>query len=307
MMRSPAAFPSFGREVALGLQAAVRRWPLALALYLPNLVLGLLSALPIFLAGEALGQLGPWTARLAEGDLANTLIEFSALRQASPPAELRAAGGDLVWALLLLALGVLAQGTAYNLLAGAVLGRLAGDDDVTFGSAFRRWAGPMFWFGFLALMVVLLAGTLGVVLVALLPVDGSASLLVKPLLGLGWFALLNGWLEVARASMVARSDPRALRALGRAITLPGRVWLPAIVLWLLLGLVGALYLGLGGSLAVAVPGALALLAVAVQQLVAFAGAWLKLARLGIALGVARATAGPNLATSSASRRYTARF
>jgi hypothetical protein len=291
-MASRAAAPSFWREVALGLLAAGRRWPLALVLYAPNLVLGLLSALPVFRAGQSLGRLGPWTTALADGDLVNALIEFSAMREEVPPPELQAAGGDFVWALLLLTLGLLVQGLAYNLLVGPVLGRLAGDDDVSFGGAFRRWAGPMVWFGLLALVVFLPVAGLGLVAVALLPVDGSASLLVKPLLGLGWLALLNGWLEVARAGMVTSGDARALRSLGRAVTMPGRVWLLALALWLLLGLLGALYLGLGGSLAVAVPSTLALLAVAAQQLVAFVGSWLKLARLGMALGVARAAGEP---------------
>ena len=91
--------------------------------------------------------------------------------------------------------------------------------------------------------------------------------------------------------MVARDDPRALRALGRALAAPFRrpgLILGAVALWLALGLLGAIYSAAGATAVVSIPLALSLLALLLQQAIAFGGAWLKVLRLAVALAVARA-------------------
>lgn len=271
--------------------AGARRWRLALALYVPSLVLGLLSALPVFLAADALGRLGPWAAEVATGGIVSVLLELSAqAAEGQPPPEARQALAGLGLGATLLALGVFVQGILYNVLAGGVLARLAARDGSSFWGACRRWAWPMIWFGVLALLVVALLGGAGLVIVALMPLGGSASWLARPALALAWLAILNGWLELSRADMVARGDRRALRSLGRTLVLAARpgLFLGLLGLWLLLGLIGVVYTLVGGDFVLSVPVGLPLLALAIQQLVAFGGGWLKLLHLAVALGIAQA-------------------
>lgn len=269
---------------------ALRRWRLALALYLPSLLLGLLAAAPVFLAGDALARLGPWTARLAAGDFLNTFFELSAMRLGQePPAEARAAVGDLVQAVLVLPLVILLHGLLYNLLAGGVLAGLSGQSADSFWRALRRWAWPMLWFGLLALPLFLALGGLGLTLVALLPL-GEALTWLQLVLALAWLACLDGLLELARADMVARGDRRALHALGRALALPARpgLFLRVLAVWLLLGLAGLVFALLNGNVTLGLPAVWPLLLLAATQALALAGAWLKLLRLAAALGLARA-------------------
>lgn len=278
--------------VVSGAGVALRRWPLALALYLPNLLVGVLAAVPVFLAGTVLAPLGPWTARLATADFANTFFELSAVRlgQDTPDAA-RLALANFVQAVLILPLAVVLQGVLYNVVAGGVLEGLAGERAGSFWRGLRRWVGPMLWFGLLALPFFVVLAGLGLLLVALLPL-GEALAWPRLTLALVWLACLNGLLEWARADMVARGDRRALRALGRALALPSHpgLFLWGVAVWLLLGLAGFAFALLNANAILTLPADWPTLVLATQAL-ALVGAWLKLLRLGAALGLVRA-AGP---------------
>jgi hypothetical protein len=105
-----------------------------------------------------------------------------------------------------------------------------------------------------------------------------------------WLSVLNGFLELARADLVVGSHRGAARALGRAFALPGRPRLlaSALLLWALLGLLGAAHVAVGSVMVASVPASALLPAFLAQQAVAFLGAWLKLLRLATALNLAAA-------------------
>lgn len=283
------AAPSLFSRLGDAARVAARRRRLALALYLPSLLLGLLATIPIFLVGENLARLGPWTARLAAGDFLNMLSEVALLGRAEGvPPEARLAAANYTWAIVLLPLGILLQGLLYNLLSGAVLEGLAGQTPDSFGDALRRWAWPSLWFGLLALPLYLVLAAAGLWLVVWLPL-GDVISWPRLLPAVAWLAYLDGMLELARADMVARGDRRALRSLGRTLALASR---PGLLLrcagvWLLLGLASVAFSLLNGNVIPGLPPVWPLLLLATQAL-ALAGAWLKLLRLSVALPLARA-------------------
>jgi len=285
-MAMVSAPPSFSGRIAVLAGRAIRRWPLALALYLPSLLLALLASIPAFVAADTLGHLGPWTARLVAGDFLNTLYEMQNV--AGVPPELGASGASVGLAVLIAALGIPLQGLVYALLAGGVLERLVGREEGSFWGACRRWAGPMIWFGILALLAFLVLAGLGLIVLVVLPAGGFAGLLWKPAVFVAWLACVGGLFELARADMVVRRDPRALAVLGRAFALVARpgLFLRALALWLLLALLGAAYNLATGAAVLSLPSGLPALTVVVQQVVALGGGWLKLLRLAVALGLA---------------------
>lgn len=285
-----------GQQLRHAFAAAGRHWRLALALYLPTAVIGLLTAVPVFLAADAFGRLGPWTTRLAMGDIQNVLFDLSTVNLTPGaggelPPEIGAAVGNLSLAVLLLLAGLFLQGLAYNLLAGGVLEGLSGRGRYSFWRACRRWGWPMVWFGLLSLPVFVVLAGAGLLVLLALPGAGEGAALVKVALAVGWLSAVNGLVELGRADMVARDNPRALRALGRALAAPFRrpgLIMAAAGVWLALGLLGAVYTAGGNAAVVAIPLALSAVALVAQQLVAFGGAWLKVLRLAVALGVAQA-------------------
>jgi hypothetical protein len=290
--------PASGRpsrvHVKRALAAAVSHRRLVLALYLPSALLALVTAAPVFLAAHTLSLLGPWVPRAAEGGQLRFLLEVGASNAASsmleepPLPELTgAARGVLVGALGAL-FGVFLQGLAYNVVAGGVLERLAKSPDGSFWNACRHWVWPMLRFGILALLGLLALGGAGMALIAVLPGSAPSSLLAKVGGAVLWLALVNGTLELGRADMVVRRDRRAARALVRAIALPARpaLFLQAVTLWAALAAVGAAYWGFTGAALATIPTTAVFAAFAAHQVVAALGAWLKLARLALAIEVA---------------------
>jgi hypothetical protein len=280
---------SFGSEVSQGMASALRRWPLALALYVPGLLLSLVATAPVLLGVDALGRMGPWAARLAEGDVGNVLFELTGGQQGLPP-EVGAAFGGVLLGTAVLLLAVPLQGLMYNVLVGGVIDHLAGRSTGSFWSACRRWAGPMIRIGLAGFALFLLLAIAGLIVLAIVPLPGSISWWLEPLLAGLWLAVLNGLLETARAGMVAGEDPGAMRALGKAFSLLSRsgLVLPTLGLWLALGLASGAYAVVSAFGVSSVPANAPLAIFAVQQLFAFAGAIVKLVRLGAAVGVSRA-------------------
>jgi hypothetical protein len=298
-----------------GTRSAGRNPALALALYAPSASIALLTAAPMFLVMQGLAAAGPWAERVAVGDYLNVLLELGAAaagqgalgREATRTTTASALVTALAFAAVPIGIGL--QGLAYALVSGGVLARLGGDAATPFARLCARQAGPMVRFHLLALGLIATLGLLGALALALagqLALDrigdrslglaaGSAAapLLVTgggTLVWLGWVSAVDGLLEVGRADLVARADRGATRALGRALALATRPGLlaPAALVWLGLGLLTAL----GWALGVAVGGALApralLVGLALDQVIALAGAWLKVLRLAAAVEIARA-------------------
>jgi hypothetical protein len=125
--------------------------------------------------------------------------------------------------------------------------------------------------------------------------SGTAPLLVTGgavVAWVAWLGAINGLLELGRADMVRRGDRGAARAVGRALALLARPRLlaGACLAWLGLGALSGLVWALGAAAAGALWPSALLLAFALQQVVALAGAWLKLLRLAVALEIARSAA-----------------
>lgn len=271
--------------------ASLRRWPLALALYVPGAALAFASAVPIFFAAVALESGGPWVAEIAEGGLANVLLEVAAAGSSRgalgepPAAAFEAAGAGAVAGLAGAPVAVLLQGLAYTFVSGGVLARLVGGREAPFLPVCRRWFWPMLRFGALALLVLVVLAGLGLAAIAVSPGGGASVVALKALAAVAWVGCVDGLLETARADMVARDDPSALGALGRAFGLVVRTPLlaQAVLLWLALAALGGVLSSVAVVALAGVP-ALALLAAAlVQQGLALLGAWLKLIRLAVAV------------------------
>jgi hypothetical protein len=302
---------------------------LALALYAPSALLALLAAAPMLPLMLGLARRGPWVDRLAAGDYLNVLAEVgasAAAARALGPAAARPSDVStdaLALALLAPPLGLALQGLAYAAVAGGLLTRLGGDASTPFPRACARWLWPMVRFELLALALIGSLGLLGAGALGLAGASALDRLAGRPLgLGVGsgaapllvtagalaawalWLGAINGLLEVGRADMVERNAPGAARALGRALALLGRPRLLASagLAWLGLGALGALLWALGWIAAAALgPGAL-VAGLLLQQVVALAGAWLKLLRLAVAIEIARALRRPRARSGSAPSR-----
>ena len=257
-----------------GLTAAARQPLLALLLYLTSLLPATLTAV---LAGLAAGS-QPWAVGLLAGDWLNLLVEIVAAVIAS------GRFGEVALPFLLVALigalALLAQALLYAVAAGGILERLRDSDGPpgSFWGDCRRWFWPS-----------VRLGLLGMVPFAGLALGGLALLvLLGPTLalpgGVACLAVLGGWLELARAGMVARGDPRAVAALRRSARLMLQPrWLVQVVpVWLILAAlswaVSVAQFSVGSA---SVPGT------AVAQAALLVGAWLKVARLATALAIIR--------------------
>ncbi len=286
------------REAPSGpLVRSARDLRLALALYLPSLVLGTVSSALVFVAGTALDRTGDWTREIAAGNGANVALELAtstAGRMAageSPTAELRTATLGVLAAVLPLPFALVLHGLAYTFVSGGVLSRIV-DRDLGFWRACRRWFWPMLRYGLLVCVAFLVLAALGLVAMVLLPERSVQQVPARSIAALAWLTLVNGVLEVGRADMVVRDDRRALRSLGRAFALPRhpRVFGWALAAWLGLGMLGALLWALQGVSFVVVPGLAVVPSLLVQQALALSGGWLKVVRLGVAASVAGAAA-----------------
>ncbi|MHB1131187.1 MAG: hypothetical protein ACYC4L_02245 [Chloroflexota bacterium] len=271
-------------------RAALRRWPLALALYVPSTLFALLASLPLLAAADDLTRLGPWAQRLAGTDTLNSITEITTQLSGRPvPGELAAAMAGAGSSVLLGVLLLVPTSLVYNVMSGGILQQLsAGGAAGSWWSGCRQWAWPMIWFGLLANALFLPLALVGLFAVLLVPVGGTAGFVVQLLLAVGWIAFLNGLLELARASMVTRHDRHASPALGRAVRqLRAGALASALLLWLSLAVLATFYNTVAGSILLAIPTTAPVLLVATQQLAALGGAWLKLLRLSAAVELAR--------------------
>jgi len=272
-----------------GLIGAARAPWLALILYLTNLVPAGLVALALGLAAAD----RPWLLGVFGGDWLNVLVELAAAAIADGrPAE---ALGAALLVPLVLGVGLLVQGLLYALVAGGILERLRGSGDgaVSFRRGCARWFWPFVRLGLLGMTLFVPLALFGVLaLAALGDVLGAGGALVG---AVAWLGVLGGWLELARAGMVARGDSRAAHALGRAarLALHRRCLIHLLPAWLILTALGlapptAQLAVSDGSIAGSGLGEV------LAQLTLLSGAWIKVARLATALALDRrlASLGP---------------
>jgi hypothetical protein len=258
---------------------------LAVPLYLSTLLLGLIPTVVAMLGLVPLAGDRPWRAELLGPGSLNVFAELvmSAVyaRQASPVALL------FVAVLLVLPLALLAQVAAYSYLAGGILESLHGriGPRLTFRAACGRWFWPFLRLSLLGGVLAILVGVLGAVLARLgwMVIGPDISALIQYALQ----AIVLGWLELARASMVMESD----RSVGRALRRAGRAAIRPLVLlvWLVIALPGAALLVvsvLPPSVADAYSVVALVQALAFGQIVAFIGAWTKVVRLAVATRIA---------------------
>lgn len=279
---------------------------LAAPLYLATLVLG---ALPTTVAVAGLGLLAadrPWRDGLLDAGWLNLAAEIM----------LAAAGGDgaggvaLTW----LALGLLfpavalVQLVAYSFLAGGIIAALGRppsssrrtaaeppapaaprDDRPSFWAACRRWFWPNLALTLFGGAVLLAGAGLGAILASLL--GGTVGPTPAFVLQAALQALVWGWLEAARATLVVEGRRGIGPALRRGLAVARRP--VAVVAWLLLALPSV------GALAAAAfppqlpdPTTAAGLVVALLygQAVVYLGAWTKVVRLAVARRLVEATA-----------------
>ena len=267
-----------------GLGAAGRQPLLAAPLYLLSLLLALGPTIALgLLAGDR-----PWLPTVLGPDWANQAVELVGATVAARPGgdpggRLGVVAGPAL-AILLAGLALVLQGLGYSFLAGGILERLRGGSRVSFWAGCRRWFCPFVRLGLLGgpLFALLALGWL--LASSVFGADPAAILAGSGLL------LLNGWLELARANMVARGERVAAGALGRASRGLLRRRLPScLAAWLVLGLAGLALLSVQAWALEALdpppdqsPIGLIVPGVIVQALL-FAGGWLKVARLATAL------------------------
>lgn len=242
--------------------ARAARPALALPLYLAGLALGLAQAWPAATAGGA----GPLLDRLAAGDPdALTLLGIADPGGLAPVA--------LLWALGALG-AALVYGGAYTFFSGGIL---AAWDGGAFWAGCRRYFWGFFGLGALLILLALLA------LAAASAVGVAAGLGAGVVTALALLQLVSLWGEYARAAAVARGSANPLAALGAAARVIARRPLGVLALaalGLLLHLsISAAYNALGGRAGWGAP--------LVQQAAAFGWAWVKLLRLGWASAYTR--------------------
>jgi hypothetical protein len=271
-------------RVSVGVLAG-RTLRLAMPLYLATLLLALAPGLAS-LAGLALiaGD-RPWRTELLGTDWLNLLLEVlgSTIYQ----------GGSFGFSLMLLAgllllpLTAVGQLVAYSFVAGGILSRLTQDQprQLRFWAACRHWFWPSLRLSLLGSVILMAVGTA-------LAAAGALSRNVvgndvPAILQLLAHAVVLGWLELARASMV-RMNRRSVGA-GLRLATPALLRPLILLLWVLLALPPA-----GLTLAVLMPPAVAdprsifdlLLALGYGQVVAFVAAWSKVIRLAVAARLA---------------------
>ena len=273
---------------------------LAVPLYLANLMLALLPVGVAMLGLSSLAGDRPWRADLLGAGWMNTVSEI--VMTAYYARDLDGAALLRLAALVALPSAFLGQVAAYSFLAGGILERLLSGNGArpSFWSGCRRWFWPFLRLSVLGGVLVVMAGILLAAVMSLVrPAVGqnlSALLqhgVVSAMTQHALLAVVLGWLELARATMVVereRSVGTALRRAGRALARP-----KVLAVWLVLslpvvGLPLAAILAPPTGDAYALPGLL--LALAYGQLLAFVGAWTKVVRLAVATRIAIAALTP---------------
>lgn len=301
--------PTRGGPLQVAVRGFVRAWRtalarrrLALALYLPGLLLALVSTAPLFGGLAALAAAGLPLDGLVAGDYLNPLIELAGPLAADrawpnrpPGSEPGQAPAGLLLAPLVALVAIPLHGLLYTFLSGGLLAALLGHEG-PFWAACRHRFWPLLRLSLLGWLPSVGLFGLGLTLLSSLDPDQLERPLL-PLAGLlAALLYLNGLLELARADLVTRGDRRAWRALVRALALPTQpgLLLTALLLWLGLALLGAALLALGAALPLLVPAAALAAAFVVQQALALLGAWLKLLRLAVAVELVRSRQTPRL-------------
>jgi len=265
-----------GRLVTQTLRLAVPLYLTSLAVSAIGTLIGLIT-LMLAAGGRT------WLGELAGQNRLNVLIELVLSSVVAPPED----WGAVAVVVLALTIGpllmLLLQWITYTFLAGGILERLRpypGETSVSpaFWACCRRWFWPFVRLGAFGGVLLTLIAAVGIALGIL--IGQFAGMTVAALLVMVLLALASGWLEVARAAMVVHEYRAAHQALMRAV----RITLQpvALVLWLFLALP---WLGLivvtarppSGDTFLSV-----LAALAVGQVCAFLGAWLKVIRLAAA-------------------------
>jgi hypothetical protein len=271
--------------IASGVLTTLR---LAVPLYLSTLVLGLLPTTVALLGLVPLAGDRPWRVELLSAGWMNVAAEIvmsAVYTRDAPEVVLLMVAGLVVFPLALLG-----QVVAYSFLAGGILESLtsAGTTRLSFWAACRRWFWPFLRLSLLGAVLAVFGVVLGAVLAGFArPVIGPD---ISALLQFALQAVVLGWLELARALMVAEAD----RSVGAALRRAGRLAVRPLVLlvWLLIALPAA-----GLMFATLLPPAVddpfaaseLVQALAFGQIVAFAGAWTKVVRLWVAARLAHTT------------------
>ncbi|HEX2171019.1 MAG TPA: hypothetical protein VHL09_01065 [Dehalococcoidia bacterium] len=274
---------------------AAREWRLAAALYVPNLFLGALVALPLLVGAGSVAPLGPWVERLTGGGYPDVILEAigarsaaSAVGAATPPEATALIFGPGLGLILLLP-AAFVQWAAYTACSGGLLARLAGDRR-GFWTACQAWLWPMARCSLLNGAILVWLGLVGAALLLLIPWSDPTALIVKLLIWLIWLGLVDGLLELIRADIVASADRRVLTAAGRVFARlrQPRFFLGALAVWLLLVAAGLVFQAAQLLTLQAIPALAVAPALLVQQAIHIAGAWLKLLRLAVATELTRA-------------------
>jgi hypothetical protein len=294
---------------------------LALPLYLTTLLLGAVPTTVAMYGFWLLAGDRPWRGDLLGPDWLNLAAEvvLTAIRGGG------SAGTALIWLSLslLLPLALLAQVIAYSFLAGGILEALREPGAATPGAASgttsgltsaslvsardaflracRRWFWPNFRLSLLGASLFLATLLLGAVLAAL--VDGVVGPNVAFVLQFALQAVVWGWIEAARAAMVAEGKRSVGAALWRGLRVAARPL--SLVAWLLLalpssGLLLAAIMSPAPADAASLGGLLT--ALLYGQGVALLGAWTRVVRLAVALRLVAGVRVPALSPPAAVSR-----
>jgi hypothetical protein len=258
---------------------------LAVPLYVSTLLAGFVPIATTMLGLAPMAANRPWSAELLSPGWMNLAVEIFMgvpyARETAPSIVLMLLG------VLLVPLAYLGHVVAYSLLAGGILEavRPDGDPSLSFWAACRRWFWPSFRLSLLAAVVIVLAGVIGSALTGL--AQGAIGPDLSTAIVLGLEAVVLGWLELARAMMVARGHRSVGRALWQATRGARRPM--TVPVWLALSLPGAglLLLSLFAP-PVNDPYSWIELVTALTfgQGLVFLGAWWKVVRLAVAMRLA---------------------
>ncbi|MCC6179813.1 MAG: hypothetical protein IT305_31250 [Chloroflexi bacterium] len=327
-----AAGAAVGRLLARALRFAA-------PLYLATLALAAVPTAIVIAAAHLAAGNRPWRTGLLDPSWLNLVVE--ALGEVGAPSsyvdDTRLRAG-LLLILLGLLVGVVAlilNGVVYAFLAGGILERLqlavgpvggahsrvppleqrATDERSSVGVLRGRRMAPGFWVACRCwFWPFVRLGLLGMVVYGVLAVAAALLLMwlqrvltptVAFVLQVAWLSLLAGWLELARAWMVRCGDRAAWHGLRAATQLTFHPRPPIIWLALALPSIGLLLVQTWMPFVGDPSSPLAILgSLLAAQVTAFAGAWFKVVRLGIALRLVPAVLSEHEGAPSPDGRWT---